>query len=235
VQTGLIDYSDGETAFQGYVAHDVSREKKPAVIVAPTFAGRDLFACGKAEALAQLGYVGFALDPYGGARVGATREECAALMAPLATDRGLLRRRLGAAIEAVRAHPKVDADRIAAIGFCFGGLCVLDMARMGADLRGVAAFHGVLRPAQGIPNAKIVAKVLALHGWDDPLNPKEAVTAFAEEMTEAGADWQIHAYGNTMHAFSNPTANDPRTGNLYQPTSFRRAWRAMRDFLDEVL
>jgi dienelactone hydrolase len=234
MQTESLDYSDGETKMRGWLAHPVGEGRRPAVLVAPTFAGCDDFARGKAEALAQLGYVGFALDPYGEGKTGATREESRALMQSIATDRPRLRKRMAAAIDTVRGLEAVDPTRVAAIGFCFGGLCALDMARMGADLRGVATFHGILNPADGLPNETIRAKVLVLHGWDDPMVPPERVVSFAKEMTDAGVDFQIHAYGHTVHSFSNPQANDRASGTAYEPNADRRAWIAMRSFLEEV-
>jgi dienelactone hydrolase len=135
----------------------------------------------------------------------------------------------------LREQPEVDPRRIAAMGFCFGGLCVLDLARSGADLRGVVSFHGLLTPPEPHPQYTILAKVLVLHGFDDPMAPPEQVVALGLELTEAGADWQIHAYGNTLHAFTNPRANDPGFGTVYNETADRRSWRSLREFLAEVL
>ena len=129
---------------------------------------------------------------------------------------------------------EVDADRLGAIGFCFGGLCVLDIARTGADLKGVASFHGLFEAPGNTSGNRIRSKVLALHGWDDPLAPPDSVLALSKELTGMGADWQIHAYGNTLHAFTNPAANDKDAGTVYNDNANRRSWVAMRDFLAEV-
>ncbi len=129
----------------------------------------------------------------------------------------------------------VDPHRIGAIGFCFGGLCVLDLARSGAAVRGVVAFHGLLQGAPKVPSETISAKVLVLHGHDDPFAPPEQLAAFCREMTEAGADWQVHVYGRTQHAFTNPAANDPKLGTVYNETADRRSWLAMQGLFDEVL
>jgi dienelactone hydrolase len=128
----------------------------------------------------------------------------------------------------------VDSKRVAAIGFCFGGLCVLDLARTGADLAGVASFHGLLNSPGNTQGKKIKAKVLVLHGNDDPMVPVEQVVALEKELTAAGADWQIHTYGHTVHAFTNPAANDPKFGTVYEPKADRRSWQSLRNFLEEI-
>lgn len=230
-----IAYREGNTELEGHLAlpaYDTA--KKPLVLVAHAFRGQSDFERDKAEALAELGWAGFALDLYGKGVLAANVEEGSKLMRPFLDDRALLRRRMLAGLEAVRSHPRVDAGRIAAIGFCFGGLCVLDLARAGADVRGVVAFHGLFHPT-GLPPEPIRAKVLALHGWDDPMAKPDQVLAFAEEMSEAGVDWQLHAYGGTKHAFTNPAADDDARGTVFEPKADRRSWNAMRSFLDEAL
>jgi dienelactone hydrolase len=136
-------------------------------------------------------------------------------------------------IETMKDQPEADASKVAAIGFCFGGLCVLDMARSGANIDGVVSFHGLLK-APGNTVDKIGAKVLALHGWDDPMATPDDVEAFGAEMTKAKADWQLHAYGGTMHAFTNPAANDPDFGTVYDEKADKRSWASMRLFLNEL-
>ena len=152
-----------------------------------------------------------------------------ALIAPLLRDRPLLRARLVGTAQKVRSLPEVDANKVAAIGFCFGGLCVLDLARSGFDVRAVASFHGLFGRPEGVTNAPITARVVAFHGWDDPMVPPADVLALGIELTEAGADWQIHSYGHTVHAFTNPA----REG-MYSPIADRRSWQAMRNFFDEI-
>lgn len=236
IQTRTIEYTHDGVTFEGLLAwDDALTGPRPGVAVAHAWAGRSAFEDGKARALAERGYVGFAMDVYGKGRRGRTREENAALMTPLVQDRALLQARLGAALQALAAQPEVDAQRLAAIGFCFGGLSVLDMARCGLPLKGVVSFHGLFTPPGNTAGRRIDAKVLALHGWDDPMAKPEAVLAFAQEMSAAGADWQLHAYGGTMHAFTNPEANDPDFGAVYSARADARSWRAMHDFLAEVL
>jgi dienelactone hydrolase len=207
----------------------------PGVLISHAWGGRGEFECDKARMLAGLGYSAFALDLYGKGVLGSGPEENSQLMKPFVEDRAMLQSRLSTALETFRAQPEVDADRVAAIGFCFGGLCVLDLARIGAPVRGVVSLHGLFGPPGNTTGKKIGAKVLALHGHDDPMVPVEMVNALEQELTEAGADWQIHAYGNTMHAFTNPAANDPGHGTVYNPVAARRAWMATQDFLAEVL
>lgn len=236
IQTRTIDYFHDGLRLEGFLAWDDARSGPlPAVLVSHAWVGRDEFACGKARALAELGYAGFALDMYGDAKLGNGPEECGQLMAPFLADRPMLQARVAAALEAVRALPETDGDRVAAIGFCFGGLCVLDLARTGADLRGVASFHGLLIPPGNTQGTKIRAKTLVMHGYDDPMVPPEQVLALADELTQAGADWQIHAYGGTVHAFTNPKANDPGFGTVYQASADRRSWQSLGNFLAEVL
>jgi dienelactone hydrolase len=236
IQTRTIDYVHNGTLLEGVLAFDDAQAgPRPAVLVSHAWAGRDAFAVGKARALAELGYAGFALDMYGKGVLGSGPEENAKLMGPFIEDRALLQSRQQAALETVRLQPEVDAGRVAAIGFCFGGLCVLDLARSGADLRGVVSFHGLFTPPGNIAGRRILAKVLALHGYDDPMAKPEQMLALADELTQAGADWQIHAYGGTVHAFTNPQANDPGFGTVYKAEADRRSWQSMGNFLAEVL
>ena len=235
IATRAIEYVvDGQT-FEGVLAWNSSQSgRRPAVAVAHAWAGRSPFEVDKAKRLAELGYVGFAMDVYGKGVLGKSKEENAALMTPLVQDRSLLQKRLLAAIHALAMQPEVDAGRSAAIGFCFGGLSVLDLARIGAPVKGVVSFHGLFTPPGNTAGNKIHAKVLALHGWDDPMVPPKAVIEFAQEMTAAGADWQLHAYGHTMHAFTNPQANDPSFGTVYNAQADARSWQAMANFLQEL-
>lgn len=234
METRFVEYHDGDTLCEGYLAHDGSGGKKPAVLIAHAWGGRSEFECKKAEALAELGYVGFAMDNYGKGVFGQSMEENSALMAPFLEDRAMLRQRLLAGLDALREQPEVDTTRVAAIGFCFGGLCVLDIARSGADVNGVVSFHGLFGAPDNLPNEAIKAKVLALHGYDDPMVPPDSLVGLATEMTEAGADWQIHAYGHTAHAFTHPDANMPDNGLMYSATADKRSWTALQNFLDEV-
>lgn len=232
----LIEYRDGDAVLEGFLCHDDSRpEPLPAVLISHAWGGRDEFVERKARRLAWNGYAAFALDVYGKGKRGRSVEENQALMMPFMQDRALLARRMNAALATVKGLPQVDPRRVAAMGFCFGGLCVLDLARSGADVRGVVSFHGLLKPNSLPSPAKIPAKILMLHGYDDPMAPPDDVHAVAREFTQAGADWQLHAYGNTVHAFTNPAANDRAHGMVYNDSADRRSWHTLMEFLGEVL
>lgn len=234
VQTQLVEYSDRGTLMEGFLAIDSKRGNAlPVVLIAHAWAGQGELERSKAKAIAELGYAAFAVDLYGKANRGKNADENNALMTPFLEDRERIVAGLKAAISTVSGLPGVDAGRIAAIGYCFGGLCVLDLARSGADLCGVVSIHGLFHPSS-LPSPGIQAKVLALHGWDDPMVPTEQVVALGHELSAAGADWRLHAYGNTMHAFSNPNANDPGFGTVYNALTDRRAWQALQNFLAEV-
>jgi dienelactone hydrolase len=236
MHTANVSYAHVDVELEGYLAYDpVVDGRRPAVLIAHAWAGQTDFERRKAEHMARLGYAAFAIDMYGKGVVGSDRHENARLIQPFLADRALLRDRIRAACDAVRDFDVVDPSRVAAIGFCFGGLCVLDLARSGAPVRGVVSVHGLLGPPglAGAP-ARMAAKVLALHGSDDPFVPPEHVQAFAAEMTALAADWQMHVYGGERHAFTHREAEDPEIGNRYSPRAERRAMRAIADFLGEA-
>ena len=230
IVTRPIRHGHGGATFEAFAAwDDGSSAPRPLILVAGTFMGRTSFEEGKARSLAELGYVAVAIDLYGVDHWPADMDQARTAMNALDADRAELKARLHAALDAaLAADAPVDPAKVAAIGFCFGGKCVLDLARSGADIAGVVSFHGVY-DAPPFPNGAIKAKILALHGWDDPLAPPDAVLGLATEMSEAGADWQLHAYGHTVHAFTNPA----RAG-MYSPVADARSWHAMRNFLAEL-
>ncbi len=228
-------YHHGEQQLEGYVAYDENnQQRRPAVLVVHDWSGRNTFACEKADLLARLGYVGFAVDMYGDGRVGETIDEKMALMQEVLHDRVFLRERIQSALDAVLTLEQVDRRRVAVIGFCFGGLCALELARSGADIHGTVSFHGLLNQADGLSNQLIKSKVLVLHGYDDPSVTPEAVNVFCQEMTDAGVDWQVHMYGRTVHGFTNPLAKDAPRGIVYNPVAERRSIQSMTNFLEEV-
>jgi dienelactone hydrolase len=238
LHSGRHDFTDGAQTLRGYIAAPSSEWKgpRPVVLVAHAWQGQCEFAREKAHMLADLGYVGFALDVYGDGRLGSSPEENSALMTPWIQDRAALRRRLLAAVTAARALPGVDADRVGVIGFCFGGLCAFDLARANAPgLRAAIGFHGLFMPPNLGAQDAIHAKVLALHGYDDPMAKPDAMVGFADEMTRAHADWQVVAYGATGHAFTNPHAHDHANGLFYREVIANRAFGAMRALLAEAL
>lgn len=235
MHTSNYIYHHGELELHGYLAYNDDRDKqRPAVLVVHDWRGRHAFACQKADMMAAMGYVGFAVDMYGFGRLGDTIDEKQALMQPLVHDRRLLRARIRAALDALIMMDEVDNSRIAAIGFCFGGLCVLDLARSGAEIAGVVSFHGLLDKPDELAQHAIQAKVLALHGYDDPMVPPKKVNDFCQEMTDAGVDWQMHMYGHTQHAFTNPEAHDQAMGTIYNAQAEHRSMQAMTAFLQEL-
>lgn len=235
IQTRLIDYEDGDAVLEGLLAwDDANAGARPGVMVCHAWAGRSDLEDGKAVALAKLGYTAFASNLYGKGVLGSSPEQNAALMQPFLDNRPMLQERLLLSLQTMRIQPQVEESKTAAIGFCFGGLCVLDVARAGADIDGVVSYHGLFGSPGNTSGNTIQAKVLLLHGWDDPMATPDAVVAIAAELTAMGADWQLHGYGNTMHAFTNPQANDPDFGTVYDGTADRRSWTAMHIFLTEL-
>lgn len=228
-------YTQDKTELHGFLAYDDSKSTpRPAVIVAHDWSGRNEFACKKAQMLAQMGYVGFALDMYGQGKLGSTQEQKQALIQPLLQDRSLLGARVRAALDALSGVPQVDTQRVAIIGFCFGGLCALDLARSGAAIKAAVSFHGILLKPENLTSKTIDAKVLVLHGYDDPMVKPEQVIEFCKEMDQARADWQVHMYGHVEHAFTNPEAHDEKAGLIYNAQASQRAWQAMENLLTEV-
>ena len=228
-----LPYRHGEAEFEALLVSEGGAGPRPLVIIFPTIMGRSDLELGFAQRLTSLGYVAIVADLYGRENIGRPREECRRLMNALREDRPLLQRRLEIVLEAARGQAEVDAARVAAIGYCFGGLCALDLARTGADLRGVASFHGLFTPPGNLEDTPIRARVIAFHGWDDPMVPPADVVTLGEELKAAGADWQIHAYGGTMHGFTNPSANAPENGLAYNPLAEQRSWHSLVAFLEE--
>ena len=235
MHTSNYIYHHGEQELHGFLAYEEQvDEPKPAVLVAHDWSGRGELACSKAKMLAEMGYIGFALDMYGHARLGTTTDEKNALITPFINDRLLLSDRVRAAYDAVIAMPEVDSNNVAIIGFCFGGLCALDLARSGVDVKGAVSFHGLLSKPKDTQSALIKAKIVVLHGYDDPMVSPNQVHDFCDEMTQAKVDWQVHLYGHVQHAFTNPSADDPHLGLMYSASATQRSWSALTDFLEEI-
>lgn len=234
MKTETLSYHHDNTELEAFIAYpDNSDSPKPVVLIVHDWSGRNEFAEQKAQWIANMGYVGFALDMYGKGKRGTTTEEKMALMMPLVENRDTLRARLQCALSAATQLAAVDTQKAAIMGFCFGGLCALDLARSGADITGAISIHGLIQPTDSVSNNTIKAKVLALHGYADPMVTPEHVLAFAKEMTDANVDWQCHAYGNTLHAFTNPQASDTEMGTIYNPTAEKRALQSVENFLAE--
>ena len=236
IKTQTVAYKQGGSVLEGYLSYDDAvKGKRPGVVVFHEWWGINDFIRGQTERLAKMGYVAFAADIFGKGVRPTTPDEAGKQAGFYKGDRPLLRDRAVAGLKALERSPHVDSRRLAAIGFCFGGTAALELARSGAEVKGVVSFHGGLsNPAPGDAR-NIKGKVLVLHGADDTYVPKAEVDAFVEEMKKAGANWQMTLYSGTVHSFTNPASgSDPRKGVAYNPQSAARAWTAMKDFFDEI-
>jgi dienelactone hydrolase len=233
-QFSLSQEFNGQT-LEHVVVHDGTGRTLPTVVIIPTVMGVQPLEIGFAEKLVGHGYHVVVADLFGRRFMPVVDKEAAfAAMGELRADRAALRDRLLSVIDAVRGREHVDATRVAVIGYCFGGQCALDVARSGANVAGVASFHGLFDPP-GLPAQPIKARVVAFHGWDDPMVPPEAVVALGKELTDSGADWQIHAYGHVGHGFTNPRAHEIGIkGVEYNEAAARRSWANLELFLAEI-
>lgn len=230
-----FEYGHGTMTFEAYVA-GARAEPGPTVLLCHEWSGLNRGMRLIADRIAEIGYTCFAIDVYGKGVRGDETGDNSHLMGPLLADRRMLRTRLLAGLRAALGHPGVDPGRVAAMGYCFGGLCALDLARAAPpELRAAVSIHGVLAPPRIGPQASIPASVLVLHGWEDPMAPPADVLALATELTEAAADWQLHAYGHALHAFTFEGADMPERGIAYNAAADRRSWNAVQGFLAEVL
>jgi dienelactone hydrolase len=236
IVTKTIEYKQGDTVLEGFLAYDsAGPAKKPGVVIFHQWMGPTNHERTRAQRLAQLGYVAFAADVYGKDVRPTNPQEAAAAAGKFRSDVPLLRARTQAALATLRQQPNVLPDKIAAIGFCFGGGAALELARSGADVVGTVTFHGSLATPNPADAKSIRGKVLVLHGADDPNVPRAAVLALEDEMTKAGVDWEVALYSKTVHSFTQVEAgNDPSKGNAYNPEADRRSWQRMREFFDEI-
>lgn len=237
IRTEAVEYYDGDAVLEGYLAYDdAGAAPRPGVLVVHEWKGLGPYAKRRAEQLAQLGYVAFAVDMYGKGVVAKDHDEAAKLSGVYRNDRQLMRRRITAALERFTRDPRVDATRIAAIGYCFGGMTVLELARSGADVAGVASFHGGLDTPNRDDARNIRGRVLVLHGADDKFIAPEQVAAFEDEMQRAGVRYELIQYPGAVHSFTVPEAgNDPSAGMAYNEAADKASWDALTTFLDAVL
>jgi dienelactone hydrolase len=236
VKTESLTYRVGDKTMIGYLARPADAAGlRPGIVVVHEWMGLNAYAKRRAEQLAELGYVALAADMYGDGKVARDVPEAQKLSGEVKQDRPEMRRRAAAALAALKAVKGVDPARVAAIGYCFGGTTVLELARSGADVRGVVSFHGALdTPMPAAPKA-VRAAVLACHGADDPYVPAKDVVAFEDEMRKAGAEWQLIKYGGAVHSFTNPdSGSDPSKGVAYNAAADRRSWAAMQAFFLEL-
>jgi len=234
-----VEYKQGDTVLEGYLAYDnaISR-KRPGILIVHEWKGVGPYVKRRAEQLAKLGYIAFAADIYGKGVRPQTNDDAAKVASLYKNDRKLMRARAAAGLEVLKNHKLTDTRRMAAIGYCFGGTTVLELARSGADIAGVVSFHGGLdTPTPPTPETakQIKAKVLALHGGDDPFVTAEHVAAFQDEMRKGGVDWQMVSYGGAVHSFTVPEAgDDPSKGAAYNEQADKRSWEAMKTFFAEI-
>lgn len=235
VQTQVIEYKHGNTVLEGYLAYDDDvQDKRPGVIVVHEWTGLDSYVQQRAKQLAELGYVAFAIDMYGKGIRPKNEKEAAAQATIYRSDRKLMRDRANAGLKVLQQNKLTDKNRIAAIGYCFGGGTVLELARSGADVS-VVSFHGNLDTPNPGDAKNIKGKVLVLHGAEDPLVPVEQVLGFADEMNQAKVDWQMVAYGNAVHSFTNPeSGSDKSKGVAYNASADKRSFAAMKQFFAEI-
>ncbi len=236
VRTERIEYKHGHTLLEGFLAYDDTvTGKRPGVLVVHEWWGLNDYAKRRAEQLARLGYVAFCLDMYGKGKVTADPKVAGEWAGVFRNDRPLGRARAAAGLEVLKSRPQVDPARIAAIGYCFGGTVVLEMARSGADLKGVVSFHGGLATPTPADARNIKGKVLVLHGADDLFEQPSEIAAFQEEMRQASVDWQMVYYGSAVHSFTNPESGKAGIKGVgYNEAADRRSWLAMRNFFDEI-
>lgn len=242
MQKQTVEYYDGDTQLTGQLVYDDSVDgPRPGVVVFHAFEGRGEFALEYCEWLAQDGYVAFAADMFGDAQVAETLDECMQLISPFFEDRNLARRRAKLAYETLQSYEVVNTNRVGSIGFCFGGMCALELARSGDNVKATVSAHGLLKQSE-LPTEDVQSKILVLHGYKDPQVPPDMLEGFAREMDEAGVeDWTFTFFGNAQHAFTDPRTGsfdadkEKEIGRVYDETAAKRTYRYAIDFFNEIL
>jgi dienelactone hydrolase len=238
IKSETIEYKHGDTVMEGVLFYDdaAAQTPRPGVLVVHEWWGLNDYAKSRARQLAEMGHVAFAVDMYGKGVRAKNLQECQQFSGVLKADRPTMRGRINAALETLRSRTQVDRNRIAAIGYCFGGTCALELARSGADVKAVVAFHAGLSTPTPATAGGVKAKILVCHGADDPFVPDKELLDFLHEMKAAKADYQVNIYANAVHTFTNPAAgNDPSKGSAYNQQADRRSWEAMENLFAEVL
>lgn len=237
VKTSTVTYADGDQVLEGFVAWDPDKidSQAPGVLVVHQWMGLTDYEKGRCRQLAELGLVAFALDVYGQGVRPADTGQAGQMAGKYKNDRKLYRRRLNLGLEQLKSRDDVDPNRIAAIGYCFGGTGVLELARSGAEVAGVVSFHGGLDSPSPQDGKNITAKIVVCHGADDPFVPKTDIDAFVAELDAAKVDWQMNVYSGAVHSFTQPMAgNDNSKGAAYNETADKRSWLAMQVFFQEI-
>jgi len=237
LHTEAVEYKDGDAVLEGYLAYNNSTAtgKRPGVLIVHQWMGLTDYEKKRAEMLAQLGYVVFCADIYGKGIRPQDTQTASAQAGKYKSDRALLRERANAGLAVLEKNDLTDTKRVAAIGYCFGGTTVLELARSGADIAGVVSFHGGLDSPKPEDGKNIKCKVLVCHGADDPFNPAKDVTAFENEMRDSKVDWQLIKYGGAVHSFTQWNAgNDNSKGAAYNEKADKRSWQDMKQFFTEI-
>jgi len=237
--TTEVDYWEGDTLMKGMVAYDSALQgKRPGVLIVHEWWGHNEHARDRAKMLAQEGYVAFAVDMYGNRQTADHPKDAGKFASAVGGNLSLARARFEAAMDALKEHPNVDADKLAAMGYCFGGGIVLKMARAGVDLRGVSSFHGSLATDQPAKKGEVKASVRVFNGADDPFVKPEHIEALKAEMKNAGVDFEFVNYANVLHSFTNPGANAlGRKFGLpveYNTVADRDSWQRNLAFFREI-
>ncbi|MCL4790304.1 MAG: dienelactone hydrolase family protein [Verrucomicrobia bacterium] len=235
IHTETVEYNHGDVTLEGHLVYDdANRTTRPAVLISHQWKGLSDYEKKRAEMLAKLGYVVFAVDIYGKGIRPKDAASAGAEAGKYKSDRTLLRARVNAGLETLRKQKFVDPKRIAAIGYCFGGTTVIELARSGADVAGVVSFHGALDSPKPEDGKNIKCKILALHGADDPFVPEKDIAAFESEMRDAGVDWQLVSYGGAVHSFTDWNADGSMKGAKYDKRADERSWEDMKQFFAEI-
>ena len=235
LKTQTVEYKQGDAVLEGYLAYDDSLTgKRPGILVVHEWKGLNGYAKRRARMLAQLGYVAFAADIYGKGIRPQTIPDAAAISSKFKADRPLLRARVNAGFDILKSQPSVDISKLAAIGYCFGGTAVLELARSGADVKGIVSFHGGLSSPTPWDAKNIKARILALHGAADPFVNADEVAAFEKEMTDAKVNYRLIKYPGAMHGFTNPDNKNVPPGALYNEAADKASWIEMQKFFKEI-
>ena len=239
MQHKIVKYQDSDLTCHGYMVYDENQSTpQPTILLVHAFDGITDHIKEYADKVAQAGYTVFAADMFGKGRTGKNLDECMGFIKPLFGDRAALKNRIFAAFNAAKEQSEIDEKKIAAMGFCFGGMSVLDLARAGADVKGVASLHGLFVAPEVLPEATMTAKVLILHGYDDPQVQPDQLPMIAKELNDKNVDWQFVYFSHTKHAYTEPRAAEigpPEFGREYNKVSAERAWQYCQDFFKEVL
>jgi dienelactone hydrolase len=235
VKTQTVEYKDGDTVLEGFVAWNETKKNAPGVLIVHQWTGLTEYEQGRAKQLAELGYVAFALDIYGKGIRPSAMPDAAKESSKYKADRTLYRRRLNLGLEQLKKSPHVNPSQTAAIGYCFGGTGVLELARSGAQVNGVVSFHGGLDSPSPDDGKRIKTKILICHGADDPFVPESDIQAMRKEFSDADVDWQMISYSEAVHSFTQPMAGSDKTrGAAYQEKADKRSWKAMLSFFAEL-